>query len=69
MVSNQHKSLGIKQRSYADRLADLRSFIYDAEIKSTTAKNWMFDAHTGGSHYKLVRGKMTTLLTQTLNID
>lgn len=69
VVSNQHKSLGIKQWSYADRLADLRGFIYDAEIKPATGKNGMFDAHTGGSHYKLVRGKRSTLLTQALNRD
>lgn len=69
MVSNQHKSLGIKQWSYADRLADLRGFIYDAEIKPAMGKNGMFDSHTGGSHYKLVREKRSTLLTQALNID
>lgn len=69
MVSNQDKPLGIKQWSYTDRLADLRGFIYNAEIKPATGKNGMLDAHTGGCHYKLDRGKRNPLLLHTLNTD
>lgn len=69
MVSNQDKPLGIKQWSYTNRLADLRGFIYNAEIKPAMGKNGMLDAHTGGCHYKLERGKRNPLLLHTLNTD
>lgn len=55
MISNQDKSLGIEQGSQTDGLADLWSFVYDAEIKPATCEKGMLDAHTGGSHYQLER--------------
>lgn len=53
VISYEDKSLGVEQRAGADRLADLRSFIYDADIKAAVGENGMFDAQTGGSHNQL----------------
>lgn len=55
MVSNKDKSLGVEQRSQADRLADLWRLIHNAEIKAASSKNRMLDAHTSSCHYQLER--------------
>lgn len=53
MVSDQDKPPGIEQGSHTDRLADLRGFVHDAEVKAAASEEGMLDAHTGGSHNKL----------------
>lgn len=67
MISNQNKFLGIEQWSHTDRLADLWSFIHDAEIKSATCENRMLDAHTGGCHYQLDRERGSILNGKTFS--
>ena len=56
MVPHQDKSLDIKQRAQAHRLADLRRLIHDAEVKPAPCEDGVFGAHAGGGHHQLEGG-------------
>lgn len=56
MISDQDESPGVEQRAQADRLADLRRLVHNAEIKPAACEDGMLDAHAGGSYDQLEGG-------------